>query len=143
MPFKLEEVDLAADFDELVACEWESFENPPQTFFRLYFPILGTGPDAHAEAIKDGTRHQLEWFQSDPTSYWQKVTDSESGKIIAGALWKICKTNPFEHPDKHADATWYPEGTRREFATKALAQIDAPRTKMARRPHLCTSSALP
>ena len=139
MSFKLEETNPAADFDELIACEWESYEKPPQTFFLAFFPILGTGSDARAESLKDGTHRQLQWLQADPDSYWQKVTDTETGKIVAGALWKIHKTYPFEHPDQ-SEAYWYPEGGQRDFATKVLELIAAPRAKMAQRPHLCTPS---
>ena len=137
MPLKLEEIDPAADFEELIACEWASFEKPPQTFFRLFFPVLGTEPDAHAEALKEGTVRQLQWFQSERDSCWQKVTDTSSGKIVAGALWKIHRTNPYEHPDGHSQAYWYPEGGQRDFVNQALDLFAAPRAKMAQRPHLC------
>jgi hypothetical protein len=138
MPFKLEDVNNDYDFDELIACEWESYENPLQPFFRLFCPILGTGPNARAEAIEDSTKRQLVLHKSEPSSHWQKVTDTDTGKIIAGALWKIYMTNPFEH-EEDFEPFWYPEGSQRDFVKKALEQFDAPRAKLAQRPHLCTS----
>ncbi|MCJ1246386.1 hypothetical protein MMC30_003593 [Trapelia coarctata] len=135
MVFKLEEVNPDTDFDELMACEWESYENPSQTFFRLFCPIHGTGPNARAESIKEATARQLAWHQSDPTSYWQKVVDVETRKIIGGALWKICKTNPFEQ-EQHSEAYWIPTGGQRDFVNKALEQFEAPRAKMGQRPQV-------
>jgi GNAT superfamily N-acetyltransferase len=137
MPFKLEEVDTTLDFPELIACEWESYEDPYQPFFRLFCPIHGDGVDARAESLKECTARQLSWHESDPTSFWQKVVDTESGKIVGGALWKICLENPFEHPDEHSEVYWYPEDSTREFVGQALEQFDAPRARLARRPQVC------
>ena len=55
MPLKLEEVIPDVDFKELIACEWESYENPLQTFFRLFCPIRGTGPHAREESLAECT----------------------------------------------------------------------------------------
>ena len=143
MPFKLEDVNYETDFAELIACEWDSYENPLQPFFRLFCPVLGTGPDARSESVKEATARQLDWHKTEPGSYWQKVVDVDSGKIVAGALWKINETNPFEHPDEHAEAYWYPEGGQRDYATKALAIFEAPRARMAQRPQVCGSPPSP
>lgn len=80
MSFKLEEVNADADFKELIACEWESYENPFQTFFRLFCPIRGSGSHAREESLTECTQRQLEWHVSDPSSYWQKVSDTTTGK---------------------------------------------------------------
>jgi len=140
MPFKLEDVDPAADFQELIECEWVSYENPHQSFFRLFCPIIGSGPTAREESLKECTSRQLEWHQSDPTSYWHKVIDVDSGKIVGAALWKIHTTNPFEHEDDHSEVYWYPEGGQREFVARALERFDAHRKKLAPRPQLCRHS---
>ncbi|PQE25900.1 hypothetical protein CJF30_00000642 [Rutstroemia sp. NJR-2017a BBW] len=134
MSFKLEEVDPVKDFTELIECEWISYENPNQTFFRLFCPIIGDGPNAREESLKESTARQLEWHQSDPTSYWQKIVDPKSGKIAAAALWKICPTNPFAHEEDHSEAYWFPEGGQRDFVTQALQRFDAPRARMGQRP---------
>ena len=132
MPLNLEEVDIPTDFPELISCEWESYEQPAQNFFRLFCPIFGSREDSLAEC----TERQLDWHISDPTSYWQKVTDTETKKIIAGALWKICPTNPFESAS-HEEAYWYPDDERRDYVTAALEKFEAPRARLAAKPQLC------
>ena len=133
MSFKLEEVNVESDFAELIACEWESYERPLQTFFRLFCPIRGS----REESLKECTARQLDWHKSDPTSYWQKVTDSRTGKIVGGALWKICATNPFEHHEEET-VYWYPEGDRRRYVEAALERFESPRARMAPIPQVCT-----
>jgi len=135
MPFKLSEVT-PTDFPELISCEWISYETPSQTFFRLFCPIIGDSPTAREESLKESTTRQLEWHESDPTSYWHKVVDIDTGEIIAAALWKICPTNPFEHEDDHSEAYWFPEGGQRDFVTKCLELFDAPRKRMGSRPQV-------
>lgn len=137
MPLRLEKVTDEADFDELIDCEWQSFSNPPQPFFSIYCPVIGSGPNALAESISESTVRQLEWHTSDPTSYWQKIVDSETGDIAGGALWRICESNPFEGPEEYMIADWHPEGAQRDFMTQALEQYETPRVKMMPRPHVC------
>jgi hypothetical protein len=138
MPFKLLEVDMVTDFDEVIACQWSAYENPYQPFFRLFCPLHGDGPDSHAQSLKESTANQLEWYNSDPTSYWGKVVDDD-GKIVGACLWKIYPNNPFEKPDGHSDADWYPEGETRDYVNECLLQFDAPRRKMGARPQVCKS----
>lgn len=137
MTFKLEDINPATDFAELIECEWISYEKPLQPFFRLFCPIIGDGPNARQDSMKESTARQLEWHNSDPTSLWHKVVDVDTGKIIAAALWKICPSNPFEHPDDHSEAYWFPEGGQRDFVTKCLERFEAPRARMAQRPQVC------
>ncbi|KAL9082640.1 MAG: hypothetical protein Q9165_008838 [Trypethelium subeluteriae] len=130
MAFRLEEINADEDFPELIQCEWEAYENPEQYFFRLFCPIVGSHPNARQESLEECTARQREWHLSDPTSYWQKVVDTGTGKIVAGALWKICSRNPFEEQE-HESAYWYPEGDRREYVNAALELFEAPRSRLA------------
>ncbi|KAF5019813.1 hypothetical protein F66182_8182 [Fusarium sp. NRRL 66182] len=135
MALKLVEVDTAADFEELIACQWASFETPLQPFFRMFCPLQGEGPSAHANSLKESIALQLKWHTQDPTSYWGKVVN-EHGKIVGGCLCKIYATNPFDTEDDHSYAYWQPKGERREFISQALEQFDAPRARMGARPQV-------
>ncbi|EFX05102.1 gcn5-related n-acetyltransferase [Grosmannia clavigera kw1407] len=142
MPFQLLDVDIPADFGEVIKCQWTAYENPFQRFFRLYCPILGNGPNARAESIKESTERQLAWHHSEPEGHWIKVVDS-SGKIAGASLWKIFATSPPENGDSgEEEADWHPEGEAREYATKVLEAFDAPRRTMAKRPHVCVADLM-
>ncbi|KAI1128452.1 hypothetical protein F5Y10DRAFT_277379 [Nemania abortiva] len=82
MGLKLYEIDSATDFPAIARSMFDSYEDPPQTFFQDFFPIHGVTYDAREEAIAD---------------YWQKVVDTDTSRIAGGALWNIHKENPFAH----------------------------------------------
>ncbi|KAI1778862.1 hypothetical protein F4818DRAFT_437663 [Hypoxylon cercidicola] len=67
-------------------------------------------------------------------AYEQKVVDVETGRIAAGALWSICRENPFTKP-KTITAPWFPEDSR-EYAEEALKMHAKPRSQIAQRPHI-------
>ena len=136
MAFHLEEAK-PEDFPELIRCLWESYETPHQQFFRLYCPIIGSGPTAREDSLKACTERMLSYHLEDSTSYWQKVIDDPSGKIVAGALWKICEKNPFENGFHAEIADWWPEGGEREFITATIKKHEVARSYFARRPQIC------
>ncbi|KAI1335035.1 hypothetical protein F5Y15DRAFT_259758 [Xylariaceae sp. FL0016] len=135
MPLELQEVNTEVDFPELARCLFESYEDPPQEFFHLWFPIRGSGAEAREEAIQEGADRLKIWKAHDPTEYWQKVVDTRTGKIVGGALWNIHEENPFANPAADP-VTWFPEGGARLFTEKAIENHVRPRSKAAQRPHI-------
>ncbi|KAL8799331.1 MAG: hypothetical protein Q9182_005975 [Xanthomendoza sp. 2 TL-2023] len=122
MGLTLREVVADDEFNEIIECEWTSYETPFNGFFQIYCPTTGTGPDARSESIKECTDRQLSWHKEDPTSRWLKVLDTESGHVVGGAQWNIYRENPYPNGVEHTDAYWWPEGESREFASMALRQ---------------------
>lgn len=136
MSLQLQDIDPEKDFPHLVRCLLESYEDPPQKFLHIFLPIHGPGPEAREAALQEGSERLKLWHTQDPSSHWQKVVDSNTGKIVAGASWNIHKTNPFVDP--HAmEATWFPNDSSRTFAEKALENFGRPRFEAAQRPHIC------
>ncbi|KAI1361536.1 acyl-CoA N-acyltransferase [Xylaria arbuscula] len=135
MALKLQEIDPEKDFPELARCLFESYEDPPQNFFHVFFPIHGTGAEAREEAIKEAADRLKLWHTHDPSSYWQKVVDESTGKIAGGSLWNIHKQNPFANPPATAP-TWFPDDGSRRFVEKALENHTRPRSQVAQKPHL-------
>ncbi|KAK5998947.1 hypothetical protein PT974_01331 [Cladobotryum mycophilum] len=125
MAFQVLEIDPATDFEELIACQWVSYENPLQPFFRA--ATLENG-------VEEYTQRQKSSFKLDPSQRWLKVVNSE-GNIIGGALWKVYTANPFENSTKF-EAVWYPEGGQRDYFTALLRNIYSFREKAGRRPQL-------
>lgn len=138
MTFELLDIDSPADFYDAIGCQWLAYENPSQSFFRMFCPLRGEGDLARAESMRESAARQWEWHASDPTSRWRKVVDND-GKIVGACLWKIYPENPFHTPDEHSEVYWYPEGEAREYVTQCLEQMDAPRRQMAAKPQVCES----
>lgn len=129
-------------FPEMVARQWESFENPFHGLIRIASPIFNNDRTA---SLATDTEVQIAFHKaSQPEANWIKVVDLDAGGVLAGAArWVIYERNPFEKEEKTV-AVWYPEGSvAREYAGKVLDCLFAPRMKMARRPHLCNSLPLP
>jgi hypothetical protein len=136
MTLELQEIDSGTDFPNLAWCLFESYENPPQKFFHIFFPILGTGENAREDAISEAATRLKLWHTQDPSSYWQKAVDVETGRIVGGANWKVYKANPFAAPDS-SEVTWFPNDSSRVYAERALQNYSMPRARVAQKPHLC------
>ncbi|KAI3390600.1 hypothetical protein diail_9101 [Diaporthe ilicicola] len=135
MSLQLQEIDQEVDFPALARCMFESYEDPPQKFFHVFFPTHGTGNEAREAAIDEAATRLKLWHTHDPSSYWQKVVDTETGKVVGGSLWKIHRENPFADPTP-SQATWFPDDGSRAYVEKALVNHNAPRARVAQKPHL-------
>ena len=136
MPFETTQVTANSDFNELVRVEWESYERPYCSLLRLFFPLRDDGSDARAEAFKESIERQIQWHNGDPTSYWIKAIDTETGRIVGAACWHIYKENPYS-TQSDDECTWYPVGEPREMANTLMSQFSMPRTKYMTKPHIC------
>ncbi|KAJ8067125.1 hypothetical protein OCU04_004500 [Sclerotinia nivalis] len=135
MTLELQTVDPEVDFPAIARGMFDSYENPPQRFFHVFFPIHGTSEEARENAIDEAATRLKLWHTHDPSSYWQKVVDTETGKIAGGALWKIHKENPFANPPP-STVTWFPDDSSREFAAQAVQTHSGPRSRAAQKPHI-------
>ncbi|KAI0406970.1 acyl-CoA N-acyltransferase [Xylaria palmicola] len=135
MAFRLQDIDPQVDFPALARCMFESYEDPPQMFFHVFFPAHSAGEEAREEAIKEAAERLKMWHTHDSTSYWQKVVDMDSGKLAGAALWNMYEENPFATVKKSA-VTWFPEDGSRLFVEQALDNHARPRSKAAQRPHI-------
>ncbi len=140
MPLELQELDEDKDFNAIARCMFESYEDPPQKFFHVFFPTHGEGVSAREAAIDEAATRLKTWHTHDPSSIWQKVVDTDTGNIAGGALWNIYKENPFANPQP-SQVTWFPNDSSREFVEQALQTHAAPRARAAQRPHVCKVSA--
>lgn len=94
MKLRTEKVTNRADFEDIMECEWLSYETPMQPFFRIFCPVYDSGRQVSMRKAAD---LQWEWHTSDKEAYWLKVVDEEAGNQIAGAAWwRIFRENPFQ-----------------------------------------------
>lgn len=136
MTLKLQEIDPETDFSALSRCLFESHEDPPQKFFHLWFPIHGNDNQAREDAIQEGATRLKLWHTVDPTSYWVKVVDTVSGRVAGASLWNIYEENPFVEIE-NLQVTWFPDGGARRYVEQTLVDYDAPRARVAQKPHVC------
>lgn len=122
MPFEHSIVDPDKDWDELFACEWAAWMNPRQSMWELTFPNLGSGASGEAKAIETAAARQLQDIKKDPSNRWIKMVDVDTGKIVAGALWKFYDSNPYRAPLAKSNATWLPQGELRDLYDSWYAQ---------------------
>ena len=133
MPLKLSELDAAVDFPALIKCLFESYDDPVQNFAHIYFPPH----EDHEERVREAVDRLAGWHAHDPSSYWQKVVDTETGKIVGGAQWSIHHNNPFAEPHD-IEITWFSDKGSRKFAEEFLRQYDTPRALVGQKPQVCT-----
>ncbi|KAH8652627.1 acyl-CoA N-acyltransferase [Tricladium varicosporioides] len=135
MTLELQEIEPETDFPALARCMFESYEDPPQKFFHVFFPTHGIGEKARENAIHEAATRLKLWHTHDPSSYWQKVVDTETDKIAGGALWKVHRENPFAAPET-PEVTWFPNDSSRTYVEQALQAHSAPRARKAQRAHI-------
>ncbi|KAF6226089.1 hypothetical protein HO133_008954 [Letharia lupina] len=109
--------------------------HPPQAVWELMFPIVSHGPNAEAEAIKKGSAVQLQGSRTGPHDQWIKVSDTDTGKIVTGALWKFYNSNPYRVPFGEFDPTWFSEGEPRDLCNSMNTQLRAWRPETMAAPH--------
>ncbi|PWY64350.1 hypothetical protein BO83DRAFT_402467 [Aspergillus eucalypticola CBS 122712] len=101
-------------FPELIAAQWETFDNPPQGIFRLFFPI------------EDG-----DWEKSP-----QRTADRQMDQgIAAAAKWYLFDNASSLAKRPPVEVDWYPKGVIRNFVTQAVQQYEQPRHEMGQGPH--------
>lgn len=142
MPIELQDVT-ESEFPTVMRCIWDTYENPVQNLFYIFAPLNEDGVGTREDAIKKSTDRFWGWNVSDPRAYWQKAVETETGKIVGGALWVLNKTDPYAQPQPEEEAYWHPAGGQREFANKVMEQYEDTRARLARRPHICERPGRP
>ncbi|TQS33217.1 hypothetical protein Golomagni_06446 [Golovinomyces magnicellulatus] len=134
MSLKLQDINKETDFPALARYMFETYEDPPQKFFHLFFPIFGSDTTAREAAIEEAADRLKSWCLQDPTVTWKKVVDTETGRIAGAATWNTHLSNPFANT-KPPSAYWFPDDGSRHWAEQALVQYATPRIQHVPRPH--------
>ncbi|KAL8760668.1 MAG: hypothetical protein Q9184_003153, partial [Pyrenodesmia sp. 2 TL-2023] len=136
-----------SDFPALIACQRTSYLDPPDPLYTLFCPPHSR--PTVAESLAEATGRQLEWHESDPTSTWLKVTDTDTKdeeyggeeKIVGGACWHVYEKAPGEiEAEKEGGGEemkcyWWPEeGRQRELADQVMGQMMRTRAERMKGP---------
>ena len=130
--FKVEEVSAREELDGIADCIWTVMENSDSAHL-VFYPVLGD----RSTALNECKQRLWNEHTSDPSSNWVFVRDvsSKSLEILGACQWRIYKQNRFLHGIPNVQATWWPEGGGRDFATEFIRQCMSPRVVWMPRPH--------
>lgn len=81
MPLELRYVKSDSEFNELIQCECESYEDPFNAFYLLLRPDRGSLFKGR-EGFKELRDRQIAWHRHNPTSTWLKVVDTDIGNKV-------------------------------------------------------------
>ncbi|KAI0448669.1 hypothetical protein F5B21DRAFT_518773 [Xylaria acuta] len=119
MPLKLLKVNPKTDFPGISRCLFESHETPVQQFLVPF----GNRDQAREDAIAECAARLYSWHTEDPTSYWQKVADTDIGQLVGADLWSICENDPFAE-EHEIQVSWLPDdGSRRQAHVGRRPQV--------------------
>lgn len=143
-----------SDFPALIRVLWAADEEPLQRFRHFSNPIFNN--DYEGSLARSTECHLSQWRSEQAKSKtqpapaggrWVKVVDEDDGdRIVGGAYWVVHLTDPYggkkdgeeKEKDGEKGAFWYPAGTLgRAWRDSALAALNAPVERMARRGHVC------
>ncbi|KAH9894585.1 acyl-CoA N-acyltransferase [Xylariomycetidae sp. FL2044] len=143
MPFEFRAFNPETDFPGISRCMFESHETPPQKFFHAYFPIHGEEEGDHQareDAIAEGTARLAAWFAEDPTSHWEIVVDTSTGRLAGCSLWNVHAEDPFaaaaDEQHEMMEVSWFPNDGSRRYVEQFLEMYEAPRLRVGRRPQV-------
>lgn len=81
------------------------------------------------EGRKIGSERMLQMFHGDPNGHFLKVTDGESGKIVAAAKWNIYTSGQVS-PQPELDGDYWESEEDKEFAQALFRGFFAPRQRV-------------
>lgn len=118
--------------DELTKTQFAAFY-PHEVFHDIIWP----GPPT-PENLEKNKKRQLAWMAADGHSTYLKVTDSETGEIVAGAKWCIYDKDPHRSPVLSVD--WYgDEGSEdRAYAQYLMDEFNGRRVERMKGSYCCT-----
>lgn len=143
MSLSLHYVTSDSELDEIIDCEWTSYETPHTSAWKIFYPIWGPSPSDRAAAIQESKERQLALHRFRAgVSNWIKVVDDSTGKVIGGAQWCLFDKDPYKNRrGMEMTCFWWPEGPKRKMADEMLGQLMGPRIERMSKPHLCKSMA--
>jgi hypothetical protein len=101
MALKVKEVTSDEVFPRLVATLHESYSKPYNGFWDIFKGRSG----------EECQTRFAQWHNSDPTSHWIYVEETETGQIIGATQWNIYEKNPYAEAKPPMAAYWIEEGS--------------------------------
>jgi hypothetical protein len=132
----LKEATSKKEMDQIMEVIWSANYDPYEPFAQLFFPVLGCTVADRCAAIKESKNRFWEEHESQLSSHWFYVQDSDTQQFVGCLQWEIEERNPFPDGLPKLTAPWWPDEEHREFAEHILNQTYAPRAHWMTRRHI-------
>lgn len=129
-----------ADFNAMAPAIWEAFETPFTPYLRITVYLKGDSPEDRTESIEASAAGALAIHEANPNSHWIKVIDSDTNQLVGASKWVFHQLSPYTGPQELPVATWWPEGEGRTYASNYVQQVEALKSRLYNRPHVCKFS---
>ena len=100
MPLKVRELTSDEEFPGVMSTLHNSYSNPYNGFWDIF----------KGKSEEECQARYMQWHNTDLTSHWIYVTDTETGQIIGATQWNVFKENPYLEPKPPMAAYWIEEG---------------------------------
>ena len=138
--YGVEEATKREDLDAIVDVIWAAMDGTDPSH-QIFYPVFG-GSDADRQtAIQTSKERMWQEHVGDPSSTWIAVRDNASGIVLGGCQWRVYTQNPFPNGTPEIEASWWPEGEGRAFASEVVKQCYTLRTLWMARPHVGRSTS--
>jgi hypothetical protein len=136
MQYEVKEVENKAELDAVVDVLWAAMDGIEPSH-AIFFPTFGAKSRDRNQAIAESKNRLWRGHTIDPCSYWIYVVEKDHKKerVVGGCQWRIYMKNPFPDPNARVTASWWPEGTGRDFTSEVASQCHGPRKAWMARPH--------
>lgn len=133
MHYEVKEVEHRWQLDGIVDVLWAAMDGIEPSH-AIFFPTFAQDRN---RAIAESKDRLWKGHEMDRCSHWIYVLEGEqeSRRIVGGCQWRIYTENPFPNPGAKLNATFWPEGTGRAFASEVATQCHAQRKAWMGRPH--------
>ncbi|KAJ4287813.1 hypothetical protein N0V90_012517 [Kalmusia sp. IMI 367209] len=113
--YEVKEVDQKWQLDGIADVLWAAMDGVEPSH-AIFFPTLGSEAQDRDRAIAESKNRLWKGHEMDPSSHWIYVLEGD--RIVGGCQWRIYMDNPFPDPSARVNATFWPEGTGRDFASE-------------------------
>ena len=150
--YEVHRVETKVEFDAIIRMEWRAYHEPYRSEhhilsvatyasytscsaeYQFLHPVWGSTDEEREQSLKYDQDRLWEKRLENPFSHWIYVKESSTGQIAGAAEWLIYTENPFPNGPQRIEATWWPPGEAKDFATEMINQMYAPRQNWMQRP---------
>ena len=134
--YQLKEAKSRAELDSIVEVMWIAQYDPYRIMFQSFFPVMGPTTKDREAAIEESKERLWKQHCSSEMGHWFYVEDVSTGEVVGSTHWQVQLASAPHSGPLSLEATWWPPGEAREFATEVIRQTYAPRHRFLTGPYV-------